>query len=153
MLCFPTPIGCLVFEHYQDKLRSLSFAEDGHVCCSDIAECSQHKALAVELRLYFAGKLKIFSVSVFSDIKLSGFGYSVVQNLQLAPYGSTLTYGQLAQNAGFDVNHSRAVANICAANPLILVVPCHRVIRANGNIGGYNGGQWRKKWLLEHESR
>lgn len=69
--------------------------------------------------------------------------------LQL-PYGSTLTYGDLAKALGRPASHSRAVGAACGANSLLLVVPCHRLV-ASGSKGGYNSGVDRKSKLIELE--
>jgi methylated-DNA-[protein]-cysteine S-methyltransferase len=70
--------------------------------------------------------------------------------LRTIPAGETLSYRELAQRAG-SPGAVRAVGNANGKNPVGLVIPCHRVIHADGTIGGYGGGIPRKKWLLEHE--
>ena len=64
--------------------------------------------------------------------------------------GGTISYSQIAQNIGRPKAY-RAVANACGANLLPILIPCHRVVAANGGLGGYSSGIWRKKWLLECE--
>ncbi len=66
------------------------------------------------------------------------------------PYGETISYGELAQRVG-NPNASRAVGLANGRNPIAIIVPCHRVIGANGSLIGYGGGLERKTWLLEHE--
>ena len=67
------------------------------------------------------------------------------------PYGKTLTYKEIAQQMGVK-NGARAVGLAVGANPLLVVVPCHRVIGSRGQLSGYAGGIDRKKWLLRHEA-
>jgi O-6-methylguanine DNA methyltransferase len=66
------------------------------------------------------------------------------------PYGTTISYSQLAQNIG-NKTAVRAVANAVAANKLAVIIPCHRIIGKGGNLTGYKWGIEKKKWLLEHE--
>jgi methylated-DNA-[protein]-cysteine S-methyltransferase len=66
--------------------------------------------------------------------------------------GSVLTYSELAHAANA-ANAARAAGTACGANPIWLVIPCHRIVRRNGDLGGYGGGLERKRWLLEHERK
>lgn len=78
------------------------------------------------------------------------FQQTVWKALQTIPAGKTLSYGQLAAQIG-NPNAMRAVGLANSANPIALIVPCHRVIGANGTLTGYGGGMERKQWLLRHE--
>lgn len=103
-----------------------------------------------ELREYFNGNLKTFK----TPIKLDGTNFQklVWNGLLKIKYGETISYKQLAEN----INHNksfRAVANANGVNNLLIFLPCHRVINVNGEIGGYSGGLFRKKWLLNHENK
>src|SRR3990172_6836953 len=101
-----------------------------------------------ELKLYFAGKLKNFSVLVhFSGTPFQQKAWSA---LQAVPYGHTYSYAQEAAIIG-DKNACRAVANANSVNKIAIVVPCHRIIKTNGDLCGYAGGLERKQWLIEHE--
>ncbi len=84
------------------------------------------------------------------DIKATSFQIRVWKALQSIPYGTTLSYSEVASRIS-EPKATRAVANACAANPVPLVVPCHRVIRNDGSLGGYRLGLERKKILLEKE--
>lgn len=84
------------------------------------------------------------------DLKGTGFQLEVWRALRAIPSGSTLTYQELARRLGRP-QAARAVGRACGANPLPLIVPCHRVIAADGSLGGYSSGLARKRWLLEHE--
>ena len=101
-----------------------------------------------QLKAYFDGRLKRF------DLPLTGAGTGFQQlvwnALRDIPYGETETYGQLAQRIG-NRNASRAVGLANGRNPIGIIVPCHRVIGANGTLTGYAGGIERKRWLLAHE--
>src|SRR5690606_16785912 len=68
------------------------------------------------------------------------------------PFGKTISYHQLSQHYG-DVKAIRALASANGKNNIAIIVPCHRVIGANGSLTGYAGGLWRKNWLLEHEMK
>ena len=85
------------------------------------------------------------------DIRATAFERMVWERLQAIPYGQTRTYRQIATEVGRP-NAARAVGRACAANPVALVVPCHRVVRDNGELGGYHWGVERKAALLKKES-
>ncbi len=84
------------------------------------------------------------------DIQATAFRQKVWQMLRTIPYGETRTYQQVAQSLGKD-DATRAVGTACGANPVALVIPCHRVLRKDGGLGGYRWGLERKKSLLEME--
>lgn len=102
-----------------------------------------------QLDEYFAGKRQVFDVPLI----LSGtpFQITVWRQLFRIPYGTTLTYADIARRAGFP-NSVRAVANAIGANGLSLFVPCHRVVASDGSIGGYAGGIDTKRTLLHLEA-
>ncbi|MDR7481289.1 MAG: bifunctional DNA-binding transcriptional regulator/O6-methylguanine-DNA methyltransferase Ada [Armatimonadota bacterium] len=85
------------------------------------------------------------------DIRGTAFQWRVWRALQRIGYGQTRTYGQIARALG-DPQAARAVARACAANPVALVIPCHRVVRGDGGLGGYRWGVRRKRWLLAREA-
>ncbi len=109
-----------------------------------------HAQLAGELSQYFSGECLSFKTSF--DARGSDFRRSVWQALISIPPGQTRSYGQLAAKLGRP-SAVRAVAQANGANQLSLIVPCHRVIGADGSLTGYGGGLDRKRWLLEHEAR
>jgi methylated-DNA-[protein]-cysteine S-methyltransferase len=107
-------------------------------------------AYAVEqLNAYFAGELRDFDL----PLKMRGteFQRRVWAALREIPYGETISYGELARWVG-NPKASRAVGLANGRNPVAIVVPCHRVIGADGSLTGYGGGLERKVWLLEHEA-
>jgi AraC family transcriptional regulator of adaptative response/methylated-DNA-[protein]-cysteine methyltransferase len=85
------------------------------------------------------------------DIRATAFQQRVWQELQRIPYGETRSYGEVARRIGRPTA-TRAVARACATNPTALVIPCHRVVREDGNLGGYRWGPERKRALLEREA-
>ncbi|MFE2071138.1 methylated-DNA--[protein]-cysteine S-methyltransferase [Streptomyces sp. NPDC059467] len=101
-----------------------------------------------QLSAYFAGELKEFTV----ELRLNGtpFQRSVWEQLRLIPYGETRSYGELAEALG-NPQASRAVGLANGKNPVGIIVPCHRVIGANGSLTGYGGGLPRKQRLLDFE--
>jgi methylated-DNA-[protein]-cysteine S-methyltransferase len=101
-----------------------------------------------QLRAYFAGELKEFTL----DLRLAGtpFQRSVWAELRRIPYGETRSYGELADALG-NPAASRAVGLANGRNPIGIIVPCHRVVGANGSLTGYGGGLERKRRLLEFE--
>jgi len=103
-----------------------------------------------ELASYFEGNLQEFKTPF--SVCGSLFQKKVWEQLRSIPYGQTRSY--LGQATAIkQPSASRAVANANGANQLAIVIPCHRIIRSTGEIGGYGGGLARKKWLLEHEKR
>ena len=106
--------------------------------------------LRVQLDDYFAGRRRTFDVPL--NLTGTAFQKSVWSELTRIPFGATISYGELARRIG-NANASRAVGLANGKNPISIVVPCHRVIGANGTLTGYGGGLDRKKWLLEHEAK
>ncbi|MFF4552797.1 methylated-DNA--[protein]-cysteine S-methyltransferase [Streptomyces sp. NPDC001422] len=102
-----------------------------------------------QLGAYFAGELKEFTV----ELRLTGtpFQRSVWDRLRQIPYGETRSYGELAEALG-NLGASRAVGLANGKNPVGIIVPCHRVVGANGGLTGYGGGLDRKQRLLDFES-
>ena len=104
-----------------------------------------------ELEEYFAGGRRDFEVPI--DWRLvSGFGRRILEATAAIPFGSVSTYTAVATEAG-SPRGARAAGNALGANPLPIVVPCHRVLHADGGLGGYTGGLDRKRMLLAVEGR
>lgn len=108
------------------------------------------KSIKLELESYFEGKLKEFNTPL--NILGSPFQKLVWAKLLNITYGNTRSYMEQAVSIGKNKAY-RAVANANGANQLAIIIPCHRIINSNGNIGGYGGGIKRKKWLIEHEAQ
>jgi methylated-DNA-[protein]-cysteine S-methyltransferase len=107
-------------------------------------------AAARQLKEYFSGKRHEFEL----PLRMNGteFQQSVWHELLKIPFGETRTYGQLAKRLG-NPNGSRAVGLANGRNPIAVIVPCHRVIGADGSLTGFGGGIERKEWLLSHEGQ
>jgi methylated-DNA-[protein]-cysteine S-methyltransferase len=101
------------------------------------------------LRRYFDGDLAALD-TVAVELNGTEFQKEVWQALRRIPHGTTISYAELARRVG-TVSAVRAVGSANGANPVAVIVPCHRVIGSNGSLTGYGGGLERKKWLLEHE--
>ena len=140
-----TPIGTLCITVEGNCVIGIASGCTG--LCSEPAGTFAH-AVTKELEEYFAGKRKGFTFS----IKMHGtpFCQKVWQRIQHIPYGSTATYGDIAKDIG-SPGAARAVGAACNRNPLLLVVPCHRVVGANGHLTGYVAGVKNKEFLLKSE--
>ena len=106
--------------------------------------------VVAQLRAYFDGTLHTFSL----PLAFTGtpFQREVWEALRQIPYGATCSYAQLAERIGRP-DAVRAVGAANGQNPIPIIVPCHRVIGANGTLTGFGGGLPMKKWLLAHESQ
>ena len=106
--------------------------------------------LVAELEDYFAGESAAFQIPALQHG--TAFEEAVWQALKQIPSGQTRSYGEIAEVLG-EPEKSREVGRANGANKISIIVPCHRVIGADGSLVGYGGGLWRKKWLLDHERR
>ena len=106
-------------------------------------------AAAAQLESYFAGELTAFDLPL--DLQGSDFQRQCWLALATIPYGQTVSYGEQARRLGFGPEKARAVGAANGQNPLPLVLPCHRVIGADGSLTGFGGGLSMKRFLLEHE--
>lgn len=103
-----------------------------------------------QLKAYFAGKLRTFDVPV--EPRGTEHQRRVWRELQNIPYAETISYGELARRIGRPTA-SRAVGAANGRNPISIIIPCHRVIGADGTLTGYGGGLDAKRWLIEHETK
>lgn len=103
-----------------------------------------------ELDEYFAGRRREFELPLDWRLVHGSFARRLLRNMTKVPYGEAITYAEAAGRAG-SPRGSRAAGNALGANPLPVVVPCHRVVRTGGAIGGYGGGPEMKRYLLKHE--
>jgi len=104
---------------------------------------------AAQLAEYFAGHRRRFDLPLAP--RGTEFQISVWQALRAIPHGETRSYGELARSLGRPAA-SRAVGAANGKNPISIIVPCHRVVGANGHLTGYAGGVPAKRWLLDHEA-
>lgn len=141
-----TPLGNLKIEADDEFITSVLFIEGGEEVGSDnelINKC------ASQLNEYFNGSRKEFDLPLYPNG--TPFQQQVWEKLNKVIFGATKSYGDLAIELG-DMKKVRAVGTANGANPIAIIIPCHRIIAGNGDLTGYAGGLWRKKWLLEHES-
>ncbi len=145
-----SPLGLLTLRATDLGLSHLSFG--GANAGAEEIPTDDHPHLAhaaQELRAYFTGELTAFTVPL--DPPGTDFQRAVWTALSAIPHGRTVTYGDISRRIG-QPRGSQAVGLANGANPLPIIVPCHRVVGANGKLTGYSGGIERKKWLLRHES-
>lgn len=145
---YRTPLGIAKITEDDNFITVISILDDE--VAVDEPQTEVLKKTVQQLDEYFAGERKTFDL----PIKQTGtdFQQEVWRELLKIDYGKTITYGQQSNN----MNSPLAIRAIAAANGknnLWVVVPCHRVIGADGNLTGYAGGLWRKQWLLEHEAK
>jgi AraC family transcriptional regulator of adaptative response/methylated-DNA-[protein]-cysteine methyltransferase len=107
-------------------------------------------SIKTELKFYFNGALQSFTTPI--HLMGSPFQKLVWGELMRIPYGQTRSYADQALAIGKPSAY-RAVANANGANHLAIIIPCHRIINTNGELGGYGGGIARKKWLINHEKK
>jgi methylated-DNA-[protein]-cysteine S-methyltransferase len=157
-----SPVGAIGLVGSADSLKRIVLCNDREEVLEDIRMCfpqSREQAVvplqdaSVQLTQYFAGKRRHFNL-VLDWQGLSDFQRRVLQQLQHLPFAERTTYGELAQQVG-SPRAARAVGAVMAANPFVIVVPCHRVVGRGGRLGGYSGGSGIavKEWLLEFEQR
>jgi methylated-DNA-[protein]-cysteine S-methyltransferase len=146
-----TPVGALELGATDDALTSIRFAGDAPVDRGDLDDNPILQRAADQLAAYFAGERTDF------DLPLEPGGTSFQRRVWTAlaeiPYAETWSYGDLARHIGAPVSASRAVGAANGQNPLPIVVPCHRVVGANGKLVGFGGGIERKQLLLELEAK
>lgn len=129
--------------YMQDAPRPKAIAPGWELASTSFAD------VRAQLREYFAGERSAFDLELVMDG--SPFEGRVWRALRDIPYGATVSYGELARQIG-QPSAARAVGLANGRNPISVIVPCHRVIGANGTLTGYGGGLERKRMLLELES-
>jgi O-6-methylguanine DNA methyltransferase len=148
-----TPVGMMIAGASEAGISILEFKDKKRINTGSdyIKSGNVHLIkLTKELREYFSGKRKQFTVPLDTDG--TSFQKEVWHALTSIPYGSTISYYSLSEALGNPLS-VRAIASANARNPVSVIIPCHRVIGGNGNLTGYAGGLWRKKWLIEHEKK
>jgi AraC family transcriptional regulator, regulatory protein of adaptative response / methylated-DNA-[protein]-cysteine methyltransferase len=155
-----TPIGEMVIIADETYLYFLEFIDAPYIAQKmkrfevkinskiDKGRTNAMKLFESELHSYFQHSLHAFQTSIF--LFGTPFQKQVWNQLQEIAYGKTVSYSELAQSVDNPKGY-RAVARANSMNCLPIIIPCHRVINANGGLGGYSSGLWRKTWLLEHE--
>jgi methylated-DNA-[protein]-cysteine S-methyltransferase len=141
---YHSPIGPLGLTGGPGGLNSIRFDADG-----EPGDPGPLAEAITQLDEYFAGERREFDLEV--DLHGTEFQRSVWEQLLMIPYGETVTYGELARRIGAEPERVRAVGGAVGSTPVPIVVPCHRVIGANGSLTGYGGGLPRKRALLDLE--
>ena len=155
-----SPVGELLVASTEQGIVRVAFASENHERVLELLATSlsprvlnaPHRMdlVARELDEYFAGRRKSFDLPV--DFSLSrGYRKVVLEELSTIGYGSTLSYAAIAAATG-NPKAVRAVGSACATNPIPIIVPCHRVLRSDGSLGGYLGGLDAKRTLLALEA-
>lgn len=135
-----SPIGDVQIEMRGDTVIGVHY--------SSLPDVESSTAVQHQLAEYFSGKRVNFDVTVEPDGTI--FQKQVWEEMSKIPFGETATYADIAKR--IDRPEAwRAVANACGANPIVIIIPCHRVVGSYGKLGGYSGGLERKQWLLAHE--
>ncbi len=154
----PSPIGTLSIVTDDEVLRALFFGESNerlrksmrlHYGAVELHERRERLGVRERLEAYCGGDLRALE-TLPARSNGTPFQESVWAALRKISAGTTTTYGSLAVTLG-KPSATRAVGLANGSNPLPLVVPCHRVIGADGSLTGFGGGLWRKAWLLRHE--
>ncbi len=155
-----TPVGALLLAATEAGVLRVAYPAEGHEAVLEslsvaigsrvLRDTRRFDDLCRQLDGYFAGQRRHFEVPL--DLRLAyGFRLEVLAHLRTIPYGATETYAAAAAASGRP-RAVRAVGTACATNPLPLLVPCHRVVRSDGTMGGYLGGLPAKRLLLDLEA-
>ena len=155
-----TPIGEMIAIARNDALLFLKFTDSPKFEDEITQLCRRQNAVIKEtltplltsieneVTNYFKGKLCSFTIPLCSYG--TEFQQYTWQSISRIPFATTTNYAEQAITIGRKTAF-RAVANANRANPIAIIIPCHRIVRSNGDLGGYRGGLDRKKWLLNHE--
>lgn len=146
-----SPIGPLVLVATDEALRELRFPNGRPVGPDDGPAGPDHPVLAAasqQLVEYFGGTRTEFDLPL--DPRGSAFRTAAWRGLSTIPFGQTVTYGEQARRLGHE-GKARAIGAANGANPIPLILPCHRVVGHDGSLTGFGGGLETKAWLLHHE--
>lgn len=144
----PSPVGPLYLNASDKGLLSVSFKENHALSATAQKDHPILRQAKQQLDEYFDGQRQQFDVPL--QFLGTDFQKLVWQTLTTIPYGRTESYGQIAQQINRP-KAARAVGMANNKNPIVIIVPCHRVIGASGQLVGYGGGLGVKEWLLKHE--
>lgn len=158
---YESPLGTVIMLSEGAALTGLHMLERNRYVDTTLSVSERNDCLGVfsETRLwldqYFSGDRPV----IMPKMKLKGtvFQKLVWETLLSVPYGSVTTYGQIAkviaERMGRRTMSAQVIGNAVGRNPIMILVPCHRVVKADGSIGGFSAGVERKRWLLEHEKQ
>ena len=145
-----SPLGVIQLQEEDGKLIVASFINDSTVTKTETVTSSVLNEAIKQLDEYFAGTRKEFELPLHPSG--TEFQQTVWKQLLKIPFAETITYLHMAKRLG-NVKSIRAAASANGKNPLAIIIPCHRVVGADGKLTGYAGGLHRKQWLLDHESK
>lgn len=149
-LHFKSPIGRLAIIATADAVIAIRLLPgDTQAVAGPPSAEARCQEGCVQVQEFLAGRRREFDLVY--ELQGSDFQHAVWREMLKIPYGETATYGDLAKAVG-QPGASQAVGLACGANPLPLVVPCHRVVAGGGKMGGFSGGLANKRWLLDLES-
>jgi methylated-DNA-[protein]-cysteine S-methyltransferase len=154
---YESPLGLLTIKASDENISAVLFSKSN----TQQMAVNEHPGIATpahvliqqcmeQLTAYFAGTRKKFDLPLHQPGTL--FQQKVWNELVKIEYGRTISYLELSKRIG-DVKAIRAVGTTNGKNQIAIIVPCHRVIGSNGDLTGYAGELWRKKWLLDHEAK
>lgn len=148
---YHSPVGLLKISGTNDFISEVTFHDTSQKAEGNKKHLPPMLINCVEqLIQYFNGERRIFELPL--NQPGTAFQQDVWSLLTQIPFGKTISYLDLARQTG-DTKATRAVANANGKNNIAIIVPCHRVIGSTGELTGYAGGLWRKKWLLELEAK
>lgn len=158
IIYYESPVGLLQLKGDDEHLHALYFCETTrhkNILPAEEAKTIQPVSAALQktitqLDAYFAGTLMAFDLPLQQEG--TDFQQTVWQALLNIPYGRTISYLELSKRIG-NTKAIRAVGTANGSNNISIIVPCHRVIGSSGELVGYGGDLWRKKWLLAHENK
>lgn len=148
---YESPIGPLTLVSADGRLRRICFPDEPPGLGPELRDDAALAEPGRQLEQYFAGRRTAFELSL--DLAGSDFDRAVWEQLAAVPFGATVSYGELARRLGLgEPEAARDVGAAVGRTPVPIVVPCHRVLAADGSLTGYRGGLERKRALLELES-
>jgi methylated-DNA-[protein]-cysteine S-methyltransferase len=146
---YDSPIGSIKISAAETSLLSINFI-DNFKGLTDTKSSELTELCKLQLNEYFRGERRIFDLQFLpSGTDFQQKVWSLVSEIR---YGKTESYLSIAKKMG-DPKKIRAVGAANRKNPLLIIIPCHRIIGETGKLIGYSGGVWRKQWLLEHEDK
>jgi methylated-DNA-[protein]-cysteine S-methyltransferase len=149
LIVFVTPRGLLRIKYADEPIEGVLAEVASRVSPRILRAPARTDEARHELEAYFGLRRRTFNLPIDWSL-VRGFTASVLRQTARIPFGDVLTYGQVAAQAG-SPRAARAAGNALGSNPIPIVVPCHRVLHADGGLGGYSGGLDRKRYLLALE--
>ncbi len=146
---YESPLGSLRIFAGEQGISHIQFSGQKELPATVVSNAIVEQCV-VELHEYFEGKRTQFNVTL-TPVG-TPFEEKVWETLIQVPYGETCSYLEIANRMN-NPKAIRAIGRANGANPIAIVIPCHRVVGADGSLVGYSGELWRKRWLLDHEAR